>query len=34
MARIPWFGLAALVSMFIIPYLPSWLFEGPRTVKH
>ena len=34
MARIPWFGLAAMVSMFIIPYLPSWLFEGPRTVKH
>ena len=34
MARIPWFGLAALVSMFIIPYLPSRLFEGPRTVKH
>jgi hypothetical protein len=34
MARIPWFGLAALVSMFVIPHLPSWLFEGPRTVKH
>lgn len=34
MARIPWLGLAALVSMFVIPYLPSWLFEGPRTVKH
>jgi hypothetical protein len=34
MARIPWLGLAALVSMFVIPYLPSWLFEGPGTVKH
>jgi hypothetical protein len=34
MARIPWLGLAALVSMFVIPHLPSWLFEGPRTVKH
>jgi hypothetical protein len=34
MARIPWLGLAALVSMFVIPYLPRWLFEGPRTVKH
>jgi hypothetical protein len=34
MARIPWIGLAALVSMFVIPHLPSWIFEGPRTVKH
>ena len=34
MARIPWLGLAALVSMFVIPYIPSWLFEGPGTVKH
>ena len=23
-----------LVSMFVIPYLPSWLFDGPGTVKH
>jgi hypothetical protein len=30
----PWIGLAALVTMFAIPFLPSWLFEGPRTVKH
>ena len=30
----PWVGLAALVAMFIIPFLPSWLFEGPRTVRH
>jgi hypothetical protein len=30
----PWVGLAALVAMFVIPFLPSWLFEGPRTVKH
>jgi hypothetical protein len=34
MARVPWIGLAALVGMFVIPYLPSWLFEGPRTIKH
>jgi hypothetical protein len=34
MARIPWIGLAALVGMFVIPYLPNWLFEGPRTVTH
>jgi hypothetical protein len=30
----PWVGLAALILMFLIPFLPSWLFEGPRTVKH
>ena len=30
----PWAGLAALVAMFVIPFLPSWLFEGPRTIKH
>ena len=30
----PWVGLAALVAMFALPYLPSWLFEGPRTIKH
>jgi hypothetical protein len=34
MSRVPWVGLAALVLMFAIPFLPSWLFEGPRTVKH
>jgi hypothetical protein len=34
MTRTPWIGLAALISMFVLPYLPSWLFEGPRTVKH
>jgi hypothetical protein len=31
---VPWFGLAALIAMFLIPLLPAWLFEGPRTVKH
>jgi hypothetical protein len=31
---IPWVGLAALIAMFIIPFLPDWLFEGPRTIKH
>jgi len=30
----PWAGLAALVAMFLLPFLPSWLFEGPRTIKH
>ena len=30
----PWVGLAALIAMFVLPFLPAWLFEGPRTVKH
>lgn len=30
----PWVGLVALVAMFVIPFLPSWLFEGPRTIRH
>ena len=30
----PWVGLAALGAMFAIPFLPSWLFEGPRTIRH
>jgi len=36
MARnpVPWIGLLALVAMFVIPFLPDWLFEGPRTVRH
>jgi hypothetical protein len=29
----PWIGLAAVVAMFVFPFLPAWLFEGPRTVK-
>ena len=33
-APTPWVGLAALVAMFVIPYLPTWLFEGPRTIRH
>jgi hypothetical protein len=33
-APTPWIGLAALAAMFIIPFLPTWLFEGPRTVRH
>jgi hypothetical protein len=32
--RTPWIGLAALVAMFVLPFVPAWLFEGPRTVKH
>jgi hypothetical protein len=31
---IPWIGLAALIAMFVIPFLPDWLFEGPRITKH
>jgi hypothetical protein len=34
MRHIPWIGLAALIAMFLIPFLPDWLFEGPRTIKH
>jgi hypothetical protein len=34
MSHAPWVGLTALVLMFAIPFLPSWLFEGPRTVRH
>jgi hypothetical protein len=30
----PWVGLGALVLMFAIPFLPSWLFEGPSVVRH
>jgi hypothetical protein len=30
----PWIGLVALVAMFVIPFLPNRLFEGPGTVKH
>ena len=26
--------MAALVAMFVIPYLPNWLLEGPRTIRH
>jgi hypothetical protein len=31
---VPWVGLAALAAMFVLPYLPDWLFEEPRTSKH
>jgi len=36
MARnpVPWIGLLALVAMFVIPFLPDWIFDGPRTVRH
>ncbi len=34
MADVPWAGLLALLAMFVIPFLPDWLFEGPRTVRH
>ena len=30
----PWVGLAALLAMFVLPYLPDRLFEGPRTIRH
>ena len=31
---VPWVGLLGLVAMFVIPFLPDWIFEGPRTVRH
>jgi hypothetical protein len=34
MSDIPWAGLLALLAMFVLPLLPDWLFEGPRTIKH
>jgi hypothetical protein len=36
MARnpVPWIGLLALVAMFVLPFLPDWIFEGPRTTRH
>jgi hypothetical protein len=34
MVHTPWAGLAALVAMFVLPFVPAWWFEGPRTVKH
>lgn len=30
----PWVGLGALLLMFAIPFLPNWLFEGPRVIRH
>lgn len=30
----PWIGLVALLAMFVLPFLPAWLFEGPRTIRH
>ncbi len=30
----PWVGLAALLAMFLLPYLSERLFEGPRTIRH
>jgi hypothetical protein len=33
-APTPWVGLAALAAMFLLPFLPAWLFEGPRTIRH
>jgi hypothetical protein len=30
----PWIGLGALLPMFAIPFLPSWLFEGPKVIRH
>ena len=31
---IPWIGLLALIAMFVLPFIPRWLFEGPRVIKH
>jgi hypothetical protein len=27
-------ALCAPHKLFVLPYLPNWLFEGPRTIKH
>jgi hypothetical protein len=29
----PWVGLAALLATFVLPFVPDWLFEGPRTIR-
>jgi hypothetical protein len=34
MADTPWIGLAALAAPFLLPLVPDWVFEGPRTIKH
>jgi hypothetical protein len=34
MPHTPWVGLAALIAMFALPFLPNWLFEGPQVIKH
>jgi hypothetical protein len=34
MPRTPWVGLLALAAIFVIPFLPDWLFEGPRAIVH
>ena len=34
MRHVPWIGLLAIISMFLIPMIPDWLFEGRRNVKH
>jgi hypothetical protein len=30
---VPWIGLAAIVAMFVLPWLPAQLFEGPQTIR-
>jgi hypothetical protein len=32
--NVPWAGLAALLAMLLIPFLPSWWLEGPRRIRH
>jgi hypothetical protein len=34
MPKTPWIGLLALAALFVLPFLPEWLFEGPRTIVH
>ena len=34
MPKTPWIGLLALIALFLLPYVPDWVFEGPRTIKH
>ncbi len=34
MSDIPWAGLLGILAMLVIPFVPDWLFEGARTIKH
>ena len=34
MPEVPWIGLLALAAMFVLPFVPDWIFEGPRTIRH
>jgi hypothetical protein len=33
---LPYHGLVwpTVIAMFLLPFLPEWVFHGPRTIKH